>query len=225
MPNLPSSRRAFGTPFKSNVSRLMSRILVLIALACLASPAAAQSDGSQFTIMAGFKLGKLTLGQITKSLGPSKLIESGDGGEYEAKICYRAPTGLVHFLSGEMGRPDHTLVGFGVSIDDETQPCPTFPTDHVPKTLNLAGLRLGQSRAEFSRAVKQKIEWNGNIGRTFFESKRPMTPTELDKLYPDFKAATLARQEQNYFDVGVSVIGTFSGDKMTGFKVWKVETF
>ena len=172
----------------------MYRILVLIALACLASPAASQSDGSQFTIMADFELGKLTLGQITKSLGPSKLVESGDAGEYEAKICYRAPTGLVHFLSGEMGGPNHKLLGFGVSVDDETQACPVFPTDHVPKTLNLAGLRLGQSRAQFSRAVKQKIEWDGNIGRAFIESKRPMTPTELDKRTSGFKTATLAGQ-------------------------------
>ena len=29
---------------------------------------------------------------------------------------------------------------------------------------------------------------------------------------------------QNYFDVVVSVIGTFSGDKLIEFRVWKVET-
>jgi len=46
----------------------------------------------------------------------------------------------------------------------------------------------------------------------------------MDRLPKDVKDATLAGQMQNYFDVVVSVVGTFSGDKLIEFQVWKVET-
>ncbi len=199
-------------------------LILLICAACFSLPASAQSDGSRFTVFAGFDLGKVTLGQIAKALGAAKLVESGDAGEDEAKICYRAPTGLVYFLSGEMGGRNHQLLGFGISSNDATRPCATFPINRAPKTLNLGGLRLGQTKVAFSRVVATNVQWEGNIGRAFIESKRPMTSAEMDRLPKDVKDATLAGQMQNYFDVVVSVVGTFSGDKLIEFQVWKVET-
>jgi hypothetical protein len=205
----------------------MTRIYALTLLlcsACFALPAIAQSDGAKFTTFAGFELGKVTLGQIAEHLGPSKLLESGDAGEYEAKICYRTNAGLVYFLSGEMGGPEHDLLGLAVSRSDTTKSCPRFPANRAPKQLNLGGLRLGLTKAEFSRVVAINIQWEGDIGRAFFESKRTMSPAEIEKLPQDVKAATLAGKMQNYFDVVVSVIGIFSGDRLIEFSVWKVET-
>jgi hypothetical protein len=202
----------------------MRHVLILIALICLAPFARAQSDGSQFAVFAGFELGKVTLGEIAKSLGRAKLVETGDAGGYEARICYRVPAGVINFLSGEMGGPDHHLLGFGVSGKDPTQPCTQFPASRAPKTLNLAGLRLSMSKVEFARLVATKVQWEGNIGRAFLESKRPMTPTELNGLPNDVKEATLSGKMQNYFDVVVSVVGTFSGNKLVAFTVWRVET-
>lgn len=203
----------------------MTRIKkILIMFACSALPAVAHGDGSQFTTFAGFELGKVTLGQVAKSLGPTKLAESGDAGEYKAKICYRTSQGLVYFLSGEMGGRNHRLLGFRLSHDNAKEPCAEFPPDRAPKTLNLAGLHLGQTKAEFSRVVAANVRWEGVVGRAFIESKRPMTLTEMDKLPKDVKEATLAGCMQNYFDVVVTIIGTFSGDRLVEFQVWKVET-
>jgi hypothetical protein len=205
----------------------MTRIYALTFLlysACFALSASAQGDGAKFTSFAGFELGKVTLGQIAESLGPAKLLESGDAGEYEAKICYRTNTGLVYFLSGEMGGQNHDLLGFAVSRNDATTKCPEFPSKRAPKKLNLAGLRLGLTKTEFSRIVATKIQWEDNVSRAFFESKRTMSSAEIDNLPQEVKIATLAGKMQNYFDVVVSVIGTFSGDKLIEFRVWKVET-
>ena len=80
------------------------------------------------------------------------------------------------------------------------------------------------SKVEFARLVATKVQWEGNIGRAFLESKRPMTPTELNGLPNDVKEATLSGKMQNYFDVVVSVVGTFSGNKLVAFTVWRVET-
>lgn len=205
----------------------MTRIYALTFLlcsTCFALPATAQGDGTKFTTLAGFELGKVTLGQITEYLGPAKLLESGDAGEYEAKICYRTNAGLVYFLSGEMGGPEHDLLGFAVSRNDTTKPCPEFPANRVPKKLNLGGLRLGLTKAEFSRVVATNVQWEGNVGRVVFESKRTMIPSEIEKLPQDVKVATLAGKMQNYFDVVVSMIGIFSGDTLIEFRVWKIET-
>jgi hypothetical protein len=203
----------------------MPRIAILLALCCLALPSAAGNDGSQFTAFAGFELGKVTLGQVAERLGPAKLIESGDAGDYEAKICYRTSLGLVYFMSGEMGGREHQLLGFGVSGNNPALPCAKFPPDLAPKTLSLAGLRRGLTKAEFARVVTTKVQWEGNVGRAFIGSKRPMTQSELDELPEDLKEAVGAGKVQNYFDVVVSVIGTFSGDQLSDFRVWKVETF
>ncbi len=51
-----------------------------------------------------------------------------------------------------------------------------------------------------------------------------MSPAEIDNLPQEVKVATLAGKMQNYFDVVVSVIGIFSGDRLIEFQVWKVET-
>lgn len=203
----------------------MPRIAILIALCCLALPSAAESDGSQFTTFAGFELGKVTLAQVAESLGPAKLVESGDAGEYEAKICYQASSGLAYFLSGEMGGRAHRLLGFGVSGNNAALPCAEFPTGRASEPLYLAGLRRGLTKNEFARVVATDVQWEGNIGRAFLESKRPMTPSEIDKLPKDVKEAVRTGKAQNYFDVLVSVIGTFSGDRLSEFKVWKIETF
>lgn len=205
--------------------QVMLRTPILIVLVCLASPVAAQSNGWQFTSFAGFKLGNVTLGQVADDLGPAKLVESGDAGGYQAEICYRTPAGVVSFLSGEMGGRGHRLLGFDISRDEATRPCAKFPAARAPRTLNLAGLRLGQSKAGFAHAVAANVRWEGNIGRVDFESTRTMTPAEMRRIYKDVHEAMRTGQLQNYFDVVVSVEGTFSDDQLIEFRVWKVETF
>lgn len=184
--------------------------------------AAAQS-GAQFTSFAGFDLGKVTLAQVAESLGPAKVVETGEAGEYEAKICYRVQGGAIYFLSGEMGGRALDLLGFGISGAPGSRSCAEFRGREAPP-LALGGLRLGLSKDEFSRVVGRKVRWEGNVGRVAFESHRPITATEFASLPQVVKEASQAGQLQDYFDVVVSVVGTFTGGKLSEFRVWKVET-
>jgi hypothetical protein len=204
---------------------VMQRIFLYFLLIGFMPCAHAQGDGENFASFAGISLRKTNLSQIVEKFGPAKLVETGDAGEYEAKICYRTPMGLIYFLSGEMGGPEHELLGFGISEDDVSKPCGIFPEHQLPPELSIAGLRLGLSKTEFARILATKVQWEGNSGQVFFESKRPMTAKELKSFPADHKAAILAGQAQNYFDVSISVFGKFSNNKLTAFQVWKIETF
>lgn len=195
-------------------------VLIMFSVTCVH----AQDDGAKFTSFAGFKIGEVNLGQIADELGPTDLIEKGDAGEYEALLCYRAPTGLIYFLSGEMGGSDKRLLGFAVSNTSLNKSCSNLPANRAPSELSLAGLRLGISKAEFARVTARPIKWNGSTARVFFESKRSMTREEQRNFSQAVKAANLSGQMQNHFDVLVTVVGKFSGDKLIEFQVWKVET-
>lgn len=207
------------------MNRLLLLSLIFVVVISMA-PAYAQNDGSQFTNFAGFDLGTVTLSEIEQKYGPTTLIESGDAGEYEAKICYRLDDGILYFLSGEMGGSNHELLGFAISVpmSSEQKKCAEFPVKKISLKLNLAGLHLGMSKADFKKLFKRIVNWNGNTGTTFFESKRAITQKELERLPKDVQEGTKDRVFQNYFDVVVSIVGHFEGNKLVEFRVWKIET-
>ncbi len=203
----------------------MSRIILLVVTLCFTAHAIAQNDGSQFTSFGNYQLGQTTLTQIAQSLGAAKFVATGEAGEYQVAICYRTPKGIVHFFSGEMGGQDQELLGFGIGIADAAQPCSSFPMDRTPKSLNLAGLRLGMTRAEFANVVKTDVRWEREIGRAFFESRRPMSPDEINNFPQDLRGAILSGATQNYYDVGISIVSTVENNKLIKVEVWKVETY
>ncbi len=117
------------------VRRLMKRDifrLLLFLLTLAAWPAFANQTGSQYTTIAGFQLGTVTLLQIEGKFGPAKLIETGEPGEYKASICYQTNGALLTFLSGEMGGTEHQLLGFAVSDRDATRACSKLPAKPRP---------------------------------------------------------------------------------------------
>jgi hypothetical protein len=208
----------------------MNRLLQLslfFVLAISIEPIYAQEDGSQFTNFAGFDLGTVTLSEIEQKYGPSTLIESGDAGGYEAKICYRLDDGILYFLSGEMGGSNHKLLGFAVSVPRSSEPkkCAEFPVNKRPLKLNLAGLHLGMAKAEFENVFTTKVKWNGTTGTTFFKSKRAITQKEIERLPKGVQERTKTGIFQDYFDVLVSIVGYFEGNNLVEFRVWKIVTF
>jgi hypothetical protein len=199
-------------------------VFLIFLLASHAQPALAQDSGAKFTSFAGFRLGTVTLSDVQKKLGKAKLIETGEAGEYEAAICYRTDLGLVYFLSGEMGGSELDLLAFGISGSDKTKPCSPFPTKWPSSRLELAGLRLGMTKAQFERVVATKVEWNANIGRAFYQSKRSMKSSEIDAQPEDVRRMISTGEQQDYFDVLVSVVGTFAEGRLIDFRVWKIES-
>ena len=201
------------------------QILFLIVSICCADVATAQSDEPNFTSFGKFQLGKITLSEVVKAVGPAKIIKTGDAGESKAEICYRIPEGIIYFLSGEMGGQDHELLGFAISINDSKQQCANYPENITPKMLHLGDLKLGQTKKEFARVVGVNVRWRKNIGRAYIERKRNMNTVDIDKFPEEVKQSILVGSTQNYFDVGISIVGTFVNNKLTKVEVWKVETY
>lgn len=144
--------------------------IILLILFGLAVQSFAQENGYQFTRFAGFELNTVNLSEIMKQYGKTELLETGEAGGYEARICYRLKNGILSFLSGEMGGPNLQLLGFGVSGQDPTGKCGNPPKDRSNLKLNIAGLQLRITKYEFEKLSSNKVEWEGNTGYIFFSS-------------------------------------------------------
>jgi hypothetical protein len=202
--------------------QLVAFPFLFVPLLTASGAARAQDDGARFTSFSGFTLGKMTLRQVSRVLGPTPLLESRETGQYAARICYRVPGGQVYFLSGETGGPAHQLLGFGLSSKPED--CAEPRNARLPKPLQIAGLKLGMSRDEFSRRMPANLRWYGETGRAVFSSRRLMTSDELNALPEGVRNAIFAGKLQNHLDVTVAVTGIFSRDKLVEFRVWRDET-
>jgi hypothetical protein len=187
------------------MKRAMTRWLIA-RLILSTGPALAGTPGSQFTSMAGFHLGAVTLAQVATELGPATLSESGDAGEYTASVCYRTPAGAIYFLSGEMGGADHDLLGIGISTLDSSRAksCATWPSSRSLPELSIGGIHLGMSRAAFARAAQGKVLWSGELASITFDS---------DKL-----------EQQGHVDVSISLQATFAAGKLVDLRSWKIES-
>jgi hypothetical protein len=184
----------------------------------------AQDTGTRFTSFAGFNLGKGALATVQEKLGTAKVVHTGDAGDYMAEICYRTDSGLISFLSGEMGGSDLELLGFGISEGDAGKPCPPMPVELIPAPFELSGLCLKMTKADFELVVATNVKWDGDVGRAFYESKRPMTDVEIGKQSKDVQEMIKNGQMQNYFDVDISVEGKFTDGQLISFRIWKIET-
>ncbi len=199
--------------------------IILFFSCVLAVQSFAQENGNQFTKFAGFELNTVNLNEVVEKYGPTELIETGSAGGYEARICYRLKEGVLHFLSEEMGGPNHELLGFGVSGHDPSAKCASFPRELLDLELNIAGLRLGLTRTEFENLSLTSVNWKGDTGYTFFSSKKPMSEAEISKLPQRVQKGIHSGKFQKHFDVSVSLIGHFEGDILKEFRVWKVVTY
>ena len=207
----------------------MDALLVrcLIGCARLAGTSAyAGERGSQFTSFAGFDLGAPTLGQVADKLGAAKLVETGDGAEYTASICYRTPFGLVYFLSGEMGGQEHDLLGFGIGESDSTKAkvCASWPSSRAVPDLSIGGIYLGMSKAAFASAVSSDVHWENEVAHVFFESKRFMTQAEVNSQPQQVRQMIQRGETQSYFDVDISLTATFRDGKLVELSSWKIES-
>ncbi len=203
------------------------RILAYIALAStliISITARAEDVGDKFTSFAGFQLGAVKLANIQSKLGAVKIVETGDAGEYTASVCYAVPNGVVLFFAGELDGPEHNLGGFGFAKKTERKPCGNWPATSIAPTLDIGGLRLGLTFKEFSNTVGTSVHMEGNKAYAFFESTRTMTEEETSRLPREVQAMVKTGEQQNYFDVVISVVATFFQGRLVELRVWKTET-
>ena len=199
--------------------------LIFISVALIfCIDARAEDNGSRFTSFASFSLGTIKLDDVQKTLGTAKLVETGEAGEYTASVCYVVPTGFILFLAGELDGPDHDLGGFGFARQTERQPCSQWPPNRAKPKLNIAGLQLGMSIAEFKRSVGVPIRIEGQKVYASFESKRKMSQTEIQRLPEDVREMIQTGKGQNYYDVVVFIAAIFNNGKLDDLRIWKTET-
>jgi hypothetical protein len=192
--------------------------LVLATLIAFAA-AAADDDGRRFTSFLGLRLNLGTLDDVQARLGRTRLIESYDSGDYEARLCYLGADGIVSFLSGQAGGAQLGLLGFELkqSSTAAAQGCRQLSRRYAEASKDLGGLHLGMTRAEFAALVGGPVEWDGDTGRRLYESDQRMTSQEQSR-YRDSPELTL----RGTFAVTVTVTARFEQDRLVEVAVWKI---
>lgn len=193
-------------------------------IAALATGAESQEQSERFTRFAGFELGRATLVDVQQVLGPSRLHEAGEAGEYEAWICYSVPNGQIEFNSGEMGAGTD-LLGVTVSLHGRNKTCPPWPQAVPAPQLQIGGIRLGISARAFEAGLQAPIEWQGNIATGKYEFRRAPTQAELLALPPAIRADARSNPDSVLLDVAVTVVGTFDHGHLVELATWRIETY
>lgn len=198
----------------------MRRVAGLALAALMAFAAlAADDDGRRFTSFLGRRLNLGTLDTVQARLGRTRLIESYDSGEYEARLCYLGADGIVSFLSGQAGGAQLGLLGFELKQGSTAtaQGCRQLSHRYAEASKDLGGLRLGMSRAQFTALVGEPVAWDGDTGRRLYESDQRMTAEERSR-YQDSPELIL----RGTFAVTVTVTARFEQDRLVEVAVWKI---
>jgi hypothetical protein len=187
-----------------------------VFLAVVSAGTRADDDGARFTRFLGLRLNYGTLDGVQERLGRSRLIELNDADDYEARVCYLGSRGVVSFISGV---PRLELSGFEVREPGTVaaEGCRELHGRLASESVELAGLHLGMSKAEFTAVVGEPVRWDGDSGQRDYESEQKMSGAQrvLFKDSPELLA-------RGTFNVLVSVTGTFVDGHLVGFRVWKV---
>lgn len=194
-------------------------------IAALATANAVGNQGDGFTRFAGFELGRAALADVQKILGPSPLQEAGDGGEYEAWVCYSLPAGQVEFNSGEMGGSSHDLLGFTVSRHGRNRHCPDWPGTIPAPAMRLGDIPLDISTEAFEAALEAPVEWQGNRGTCHYDYRREPTPAEILALPAELRTQAGNDPAQFMLDVLITVEGTFDHGRLVTLTAWKIESY
>ena len=185
----------------------MTHLLLLFLLAApLPAPTAA---GEAFVTYAGFTLGTASLADVQNRFGPSPLFHVGDAGDSEWSVCYASvPNNLtVRFLSGELGGPEHTLLGFQL-LSVASKGGATCPPSTAPPQLafprDLAGAALGMSRSSFAALLNTPLPAGAGPISQSFCGTRLINGTTFDRC--------------------IFVTGQFVNGRLTGLTVTLTET-
>jgi hypothetical protein len=152
------------------------------------------------------------------------LVETGDAGEYTASVCYSVPGGVILFLSGELDGRAHNLGGFGLARETDRGPCSTWPTTRAIPNLTIRGLHVGMSVPEFTRRIGAPVRIERQRAYAHFDSKWKMSLAERQRLPKEIQKMVQTGEQQNYYDVIVSIVATFNKVGLHELRVWKTET-
>lgn len=199
--------------------RLLTLLLMVPALAI-----AAPQDAERFTHIAGVNLSDLpALKELQKTFGVSSITESGDAGNYDARICYRTPDkkAVVVFFHGEVDW------GFVLRVPKSNDAkCPISEEIKI-RGLSNAEIRLGMDEAKYRLIMGKPYKETSNSLEHVFEYVHTLTDAELKQMversrkngYPPSNPENLRR-----WDVGIHIRATFTKGHLMSFTVSRTET-
>jgi hypothetical protein len=227
MPKIVSRLHQTATPATAKSNEGDSCLKLRIALSTLLAAGMSQAcePGDTFTRFAGFELESGTkLADVQAALGPARVVETGDGGEYEASICYALPDADVTFQSGEIGGGED-LLGVMLSRTDPKRTCTPWPANSPAPTASLGGIGLGIDKQAFAAAVGAPLRWEGKHAYATFASRRPMTAAEIARFPADQREHLAVHPQGAYYDASVTVGGRFVDGRLVELSAWKIETY
>jgi len=175
----------------------------------------AQRTGEQFRHLLGFTLDQDSLGSVQQQLGPGKMLEMGDGGEYRLSVSYQAEGGRtkVSFESDELGGPNHWIEGFAlchqIAGAAELRTLPVLSDTHS-QFLNVGGLKLGMRKGAFFKVFAQPIRWRGDTASVLISGKDPAQESD---------------RKPQALDIQLSIRGVFAIGKLDQLFIWISRTY
>lgn len=200
--------------------RVLFASVALLPLIALAAP----QDAERFTHLSGVNLSDMpTFAELRRQFGTSPVVESGDAGSADARVCYTSSDKrtVVEFFHGEVNW------GFVLRVPTAgDRKCPTSSAI-ASRQLSVAGIRLGMDEATYRRVVGNPKRETANRLDHSFGYVHTLTDAELGDMvkhssengYPSIGPENLRR-----WNVGINLRASFSKGRLASFTVDRVET-
>ena len=187
--------------------------LLLIAAVSIPTTVLAES-GKEMTELLGVKLGKaMTLSDVQKLLGSTRMVETGEAGEYRATVCYYIPSCSIKvaFWSGMnlVGIITTQLALHSRALRRTSRSCRKL-TNINCSALGLAnGIQMGMHLNDYKGILGDGIEFVEGYYQKAFVSHRPMTEKERSSISKELSSQLPAGL---IWDISVFVRGAFGAD-------------
>ncbi len=169
-----------------------------------------QHPSDKFKYLLGFALQEDSLATIRQKLGPAKLVETGDAGDYLASISYYFEDiqTTISFQSGEMGAGGLYVIQFVLrrshSCDSVSFCHPNFIISSASQA-NVGGLYVGMTPDKFTKIVGRNVHWTGDLAEVDFTYRYPWNPSP-DTTHDPFQNKT---ESPGSYDVTTHITGIF----------------
>lgn len=196
-------------------------VFLFASVSCTGVSLAADIPPETFSI-GNATIGVTTLSEVQKIYGAAESSRVGREDEADVRVCYAysASKGrsFLIFESGVMGSFKQ-ITGFRVSTIRPSANCVSTTKDiGTLETKN--GIRLGQSLADFKKAVPVVFKRRGSEFTYEVVGRRVATPEELERL-----RAKWPNEKQDYFDVTMSLSAKFKNGRLIDFYAHKIESY
>lgn len=196
-------------------------LLCLLTFASTANAANLLERGERFTKLGAFQLNEATLDDVRKSLGNTPINEFGDAGGYTAEICYFIKNRKIFlvFSSGELGGTNHLILNIttGAERPKSNVQCKEIEAG----TTALNGLDVGISKQKAFELLGSGKEEEPGHWVFLYEGRSRLTPAEIEKI----KQVWPEIVQDPYSDVVIAVHVIVKQNIVTGYSVWRTETF